>query len=47
MLPKAKNCVKGYDDQSKWMYFLIEDDALLEKYNTIYDKVSANIEKTI
>ena len=35
------------------MYFLIEDDGLLEKYNTIYqkkystiwDKVSANIKK--
>ena len=35
MLSKAKNCVKGYDDQSNWMYFLIEDDALLKKYNTI------------
>ena len=27
------------------MYFLIEDDNLLEKYNTIWDKVSANIKK--
>ena len=27
------------------MYFLIEDDALLEKYNTIWDKVSADIKK--
>ena len=26
-------------------YFLIEDDNLLEKYNTIQDKVRANIEK--
>ena len=25
------------------MYFLIEDDDLLEKYNTIWDKVSADI----
>ena len=25
------------------MYFLIEDDDLLEKYNTIWDKASANI----
>ena len=24
MLSKAKNCVKGYDDQSNWMYFLLE-----------------------
>ena len=27
------------------MYFLIEDDDLLEKYNTIWDKVSADIKK--
>ena len=27
------------------MYFLIEDDDLLEKYNTIWDKVSAHIKK--
>ena len=25
------------------MYFLIEDDEFLVKYNTIWDKVSANI----
>ena len=25
------------------MYFLIEDDDLLEKYNNIWDKVSADI----
>ena len=27
------------------MYFLIEDDDLLEIYQTIWDKVSANIKK--
>ena len=27
------------------MYFLIEDDDLLEKYNAICDKVSADIKK--
>ena len=27
------------------MYFLIEDDDLLEKYNTIWDKVSVDIKK--
>ena len=31
--------------QTKWMYFLIEDDELLEKYNAIWDKVSADIKK--
>ena len=43
MLPKRSACVKRYDGQTKWMYFLIEDDDLLEKYNTIWDKVIAGI----
>ena len=29
------------------MYFLIEDDELLEKHNTIWDKVSADIKKNL
>ena len=45
MLPKTSAYVKGYDGQAKWMYFLIEDDDLLEKCNTIWDKVGADIEK--
>ena len=43
MLSKMKAYVKSYDGQTKWMYFLIEDDNLLNKYNTIWDKVSADI----
>ena len=44
MLPKTSAYVKSYDGQAiKRMYFLIEDDDLLEKYNTIWDKVSADI----
>ena len=35
MLPKASGYVKSYDGQTKWMYFLIEDVDLLEKYNAI------------
>ena len=27
------------------MYFLIKDNELLEKYNTIWDKLSADIKK--
>ena len=27
------------------MYYLIEDDGLLEKYNTIWDKFSTDIKK--
>ena len=45
MLPKTSAHVKSYDGQTKWMYFLIEDDDLLEKYNTIWDKASADIKK--
>ena len=30
MLPKKSAYVKRYDGQTKWMYFLIEDDDLLE-----------------
>ena len=47
MLPKTSACVKRYDGQTKWMYLLIEDDDLLEKYNTIWDKVSADIKKNL
>ena len=45
MLRKTSVYVKSYDEQTKWMYFLIEDDDLLEKYNTIWDKVSGDIKK--
>ena len=37
--------MKSYDGKTKWMYFLIEDDDLLEKYNTILDKVKVDIKK--
>ena len=47
MLPKTSASVKSYDGQSKWMYFLIEDDDLLEKHNAIWDKVSADIKQRI
>ena len=45
MLPKTSVYVKSYDEQTKWMYFLIENDVLLEKCNTISDKLSADIKK--
>ena len=45
MLPNTTAYVKSYDGQTKWMDFLIEDDELLERYNTIWDKVSADIKK--
>ena len=45
MLPKRSAYVKRYDGQTEWMYFSIEDDDVLEKYNTIWDEVSADIKK--
>ena len=45
MLPKTNAYVKSYDGQTKWMYFLIEDNDLSKKYNTIWDKVSIDIKK--
>ena len=37
--------VKIYHGQTKWMYFLIQDDGLFEIYNTIYEKFSSYIKK--
>ena len=45
MLPKTKTYVKSFNGQTKWMYFLIEGDELLEKYSTVWNKVSTDIEK--
>ena len=47
MLPKISTYVKHYDGQTKWMYFLTENDDLLKKYNTICDKVSTDIKKNL
>ena len=47
MLPKISTYVKRYDGQTKWMYFLTESDDLLKKYNTVWDKVSADIKKNL
>ena len=46
-LPKTSAYVKRYDRQTKWMHFLIEDDDVSEKYNTISDKVGADIKKNL
>ena len=34
MLHKTSAHVKSYDGQTKWMYFLDDDEDLLEKFNT-------------
>ena len=47
MLSKTSTYVKSHDGQTKWMYVLIKDDSLLEKYNTIWDKVRADIKENL
>ena len=47
MLPKTSAYVESYDGQIKWMYFFIEDNDSLKKYNTISNKVSADTEKEV
>ena len=47
VLPETSAYVKSYDGQTKWMYFLIEDDDLLKKYNAVWDKVITDIKKKI
>ena len=43
MVSKTSSYVKKYDGPTKQIQFLIEDDDLLEKYNTNWDKVSVDI----
>ena len=47
ILPKTSAYVKSYDRQTKWMYFLIKNDDLLEKHNAIWDKVSAGVRRLV
>ena len=44
LLPKTSTYVKSSDEQNKSIY-LIKDDDLLEIYNTLWDKVSADIKQ--
>ena len=45
MLPKTSVCGKSYDRQTKLIYFPNDDDNLWEKFNIIWEKVSADIKK--
>ena len=45
MLPKTTAYIKRYDGKTKWMYSLINNDDWLEKYNTVRDKVKADVRK--
>ena len=40
MLPKTSTYVKDYDGKTNWIYFLIKDDDLLNKYNTNWVKLA-------
>ena len=46
-LPKRSAYVKSYDGETRWIYCSIEDDDLLETYNIILDKVSADTKKNL
>ena len=37
MLPKTTAHVKGYDGETKWMDFFIEDDELLKNFDDIWN----------
>ena len=45
MLPKTSTYIKSYNGQTKWVYFLMKNDDLLEKHNIIWWQVSAGINK--
>ena len=43
MLPKTRVYIRSHNGRTEWIYILTEDDDILEKYNTIWDKISADI----
>ena len=45
MLQQTCLHVKSYDDKTKRMHFLIEDDELLKIYNNTWNKVNNNIKE--
>ena len=47
MPPKMGSYIKGYDGETKWIIFLINDDGLLKKYNDFWNKVSNSIKKEL
>ena len=46
-LAKRSAYVKSYDGQTRWIYCSTEDDDLLETYNIILDKFSADTKKNL
>ena len=46
-LQKTNAYVGSYNGQTKWMYLLIKDDDLLNKYYTNWGKASTDINKNL
>ena len=47
MFPKTSVYIKRYDGETKWTYFLFDDDEFSEKYNNIWNKVSNSVRKEL
>ena len=47
MLPRTSAYIKSRDNETKWMYFFIQDEEVLEKHNSISNKVSSIIKKEL
>ena len=47
MMIKLSHCIIWFLKQAHMQKVMIEDDDLLEKYNAIWNKVSADIKKRI
>ena len=47
MLPKTSGCVKSCDHETRWMFFLIEHDQFLKKYNDTWNKVSYSLKRNL
>ena len=45
MVPKTSAYVKRHGGETKWMYFFIEDDKLLETYNNIWKEIFSSMKK--
>ena len=43
----ASEYVKHHDNETKYMYFLIEGDELFKKYHDIWNKVGNSIKKNL
>ena len=47
VLLKTNAYVKSYEDESKWIYFSIEEEELSKKYNDIWNNISNRIKEEL